>query len=482
MTVPQILPADSAASPGWSASAAGMSALEARDPDYFPGLAVAIPLGIQHVLAMFVSNMTPAIIVAGAAGIGYGSGHTGELIYMIQMAMLFAGIATLLQTIGCGPIGARLPLVQGTSFAFIPIMIPIVAGKGAGALAALYTAAICGGLLHAGLSFFVGKIRFALPPLVTGLVVLMIGLSLMRIGVQYAAGGVPAVGTPAFGAPQSWLLAGVVVVTTVGLNLFGRGIWSTAAVLLGLLAGYALALAMGRVDFAPVSAAGWVMLPSPFHFGFAVSASAIVGFCLTGFVSSIETIGDVDAICEGNAGRRATDRELSGAVCADGVGTALAAVFGAMPNTTFSQNVGLIAITGVMSRHVVTLGAVFLVVCGLAPKIGAVITTIPIEVLGGGVIVMFGMVASAALSMLSGVAWTQRNMLIFGVSLSLALGLQLEPEALQHVPETLRILLGSGVLPAACSAVALNLLVPGRTDAIGGERNTARAATSALSD
>ncbi|MCJ2179012.1 uracil-xanthine permease family protein [Novosphingobium album (ex Hu et al. 2023)] len=442
----------------------GMTPEQARDPNYFPGLATAIPLGIQHVLAMFVSNMTPAIIVAGAAGFGYGSGDTSEMIYMIQMAMLFAGIATLLQTIGFGPVGARLPLVQGTSFAFIPIMIPIVAGKGVEAMAALTTAALFGGLLHAGLSFFVGKIRFALPPMITGLVVLMIGLSLMRIGVQYAAGGVPAVGTPAFGAWQSWLLAGVVVVTTLALNFFGRGIWSTAAVLLGLIAGYLAALAMGRVDFAPVASAGLVMLPMPFHFGFALSASAILGFCLTGFVSSIESIGDVDAICEGNAGRPATDHELQGAVCADGVGTALAAVFGAMPNTTFSQNVGLIAITGVMSRHVVTLGALFLIACGLLPKVGAVITTIPIEVLGGGVIVMFGMVASAATSMLAGVQWTQRNMLIFGVSLSLALGLQLEPEALQHLPETLRILLGSGVLPAAVTAVALNLLVPGRTD------------------
>ncbi|MCJ2186759.1 uracil-xanthine permease family protein [Novosphingobium beihaiensis] len=441
----------------------GMTPEQARDPDYFPGLATAIPLGIQHVLAMFVSNMTPAIIVAGAAGFGYGSGDTTEMIYMIQMAMLFAGVATLLQTIGFGPVGARLPLVQGTSFAFIPIMIPIVAGKGVEAMAALTTAALFGGLLHAGLSFFVGKIRFALPPMITGLVVLMIGLSLMRIGVQYAAGGVPAIGTPAFGAWQSWLLAGVVVVTTLALNFFGRGIWSTAAVLLGLIAGYLVALAMGRVDFAPVASAGLVMLPTPFHFGFALSASAILGFCLTGFVSSIESIGDVDAICEGNAGRRATDRELSGAVCADGVGTAFAAVFGAMPNTTFSQNVGLIAITGVMSRHVVTLGALFLIACGLLPKVGAVITTIPIEVLGGGVIVMFGMVASAATSMLAGVDWTQRNMLIFGVSLSLALGLQLEPEALQHLPETLRILLGSGVLPAAVTAVTLNLLVPGRT-------------------
>ncbi|SFF86106.1 nucleobase:cation symporter-2, NCS2 family [Novosphingobium sp. CF614] len=443
--------------------AAGMTPAQARDPDYFPGLAVAVPLGIQHVLAMFVSNMTPAIIVAGAAGFGYGAADTSEMIYMIQMAMLFAGIATLLQTIGFGPVGARLPLVQGTSFAFIPIMIPIVAGKGVAAMAALTTAALFGGLLHAGLSFFVGRIRFALPPMITGLVVLMIGLSLMRIGVQYAAGGVPAVGTPAFGAWQSWLLAGVVVAVTLGLNFFARGIWSTAAVLLGLLAGYGAALAMGRVDFAPVASAGLVMLPMPFHFGFALSASAIVGFCLTGFVSSIESIGDVDAICEGNAGRPASDRELSGAVCADGVGTALAAVFGAMPNTTFSQNVGLIAITGVMSRHVVTIGALFLIACGLLPKVGAVITTIPIEVLGGGVIVMFGMVASAATSMLAGVDWTQRNMLIFGVSLSLALGLQLEPEALQHLPETLRILLGSGVLPAAVTAVGLNLLVPGRT-------------------
>ncbi|WP_404482215.1 uracil-xanthine permease family protein [Novosphingobium sp. BL-52-GroH] len=442
---------------------AGIAPAQARDPDWFPGLPAAVPLGIQHVLAMFVSNMTPAIIVAGAGGFGFGSADPSQMIYMIQMAMLFAGIATLLQTIGMGPVGARLPLVQGTSFAYIPIMIPIVAGKGVEAMAALTTAALFGGVLHAFLSVFVGRIRFALPPLITGLVVLMIGLSLMRIGIQYAAGGVPAVGTPAFGAWQSWLLAGVVVVVTLALNFFGRGIWSTAAVLLGLMAGYGVALAMGRIDFAPVASAGLVMVPSPFHFGFALSASAILGFCLTGFVSSIETIGDVDAICEGNAGRPATDRELSGAVAADGVGTALAAVFGAMPNTTFSQNVGLIAITGVMSRHVVTVGALFLVVCGLLPKVGAVITTIPIEVLGGGVIVMFGMVASAATSMLAGVEWTQRNMLIFGVSLSLALGLQLEPSALQHVPETLRVLLGSGVLPAAVTAVVLNLTVPGRT-------------------
>lgn len=436
---------------------------QARDPDFFPGFGLAVPLGIQHVLAMFVSNLTPPIIIAGAAGFGFGSSDPSELIYMIQMSMLFAGIATLMQTVGMGPVGARLPLVQGTSFAYIPVMIPIVAGKGVEAMAALTTAALIGGLVHAFLSIFVGRVRFALPPLITGLVVLMIGLSLMRIGVQYSAGGVPAIGTPAFGAGQSWLLAGTVVVATLGLKFFARGVWSTASVLLGLLAGYVLALAMGRISFDAVATAPIAMLPSPFHFGFALSASAILGFVLTGFVSSIESIGDVEAICEGTAGRPATDAELQGAVAADGVGTALSAVFGAMPNTTFSQNVGLIAITGMMSRHVVTLGAVFLVVCGLVPKIGAVVTTIPIEVLGGGVIVMFGMVASAALSMLAGVTWNQRNMLIFGVSLSLALGLQLEPDAVAHLPETARILLTSGVLPAAVVAILLNLLLPDQT-------------------
>lgn len=449
-----------------------MTAEQARDPDYFPGLAIAIPLGIQHVLAMFVSNMTPAIIVAGAAGFGYGSADPGEMIYLIQMSMLFAGVATLMQTIGFGPVGARLPIVQGTSFAFLPVMIPIVAGQGVGAMAALTTAAIIGGLFHTCLSFFVGRIRFALPPMITGLVVLMIGLSLMRVGVQYAAGGVPAQRTAAYGAGTSWLLAGVVVAVTLGLSFFARGIWSTASVLIGLLAGYAVAAAMGRVSLAPVAAAGWVMLPSPIHFGFAISASAITGFCLMGFISAIESIGDVCAICEGSAGRPATDRELVGATCADGVGTALAAVFGAMPNTSFSQNVGLIAITGVMSRHIVTIGALFLVLCGLAPKIGALIITIPIEVLGGGVIVMFGMVASAALSILSGVDWTQRNMLIFGIALSFSVGLQLEPATVQHLPQTLRILLTSGVLPAALIAVVLNLIVPDparstRTPAIG---------------
>jgi len=443
----------------------GLTREQAADPEYFPGYATAIPLGIQHVLAMFVSNITPAIIVAGAAGFGFGSPDPSALIYMIQMSMLFAGIATLLQTVGLklpgwGPIGAKLPLVQGTSFAYISVMVPIVAGKGVPAMAALMTGALACGIVHALLSRFVGRIRFALPPMVTGLVVLMIGLSLMRIAVEYAAGGPTTIGTPAFGAASSWLLAATVVIATFALKFFGRGIWSTASVLIGLALGYGLAAAMGRISLAPVAHSGWFMVPQPFHFGLSLSTSALIGFILTGFVSSIETIGDVEAICENTAHRRATDDELIGAVGADGVGTALAAIFGAMPNTTFSQNVGLIAITGVMSRHIVSIGAVLLVVSGLIPKVGAAITTIPIEVLGGGVIVMFGMVASSALSMLARVEWTQRNMLIFGTALALSLGLQLEPASLVYLAETPRILLTSGVLPAALIALVLNLVLP----------------------
>ena len=436
-----------------------------RDPDYMPPLAQAIPLGIQHVLAMFVSNVTPAIIVAGAAGFGFGTPGVGGLIYMIQMSMLFAGVATLFQTIGFGPVGARLPIVQGTSFAFLPIMIPLVAGKGVEAMAVLMGGVIVGGLFHACLAPFVGRLRFALPPLVTGLVVVMIGLALVKVGVQYAAGGVPKIGTPDYGSLQSWSVALVVIVVTLAVKFFTRGLLSIAAVLIGLVAGYAVAWTLGMVNFAPVGRAAVVALPVPFRFGVEFTVAAIVGFCLMAIISAIETVGDVSGITKGGAGREATDAEIKGATFADGFGTAIAGVFGALPNTSFSQNVGLIAMTGVMSRHVVTIGAIFLILCGLMPKVGAVISTVPIEVLGGGVIVMFGMVVAAGVSMLSDVLWNRRNMVIFAISLSLGLGLQLEPGALQHLPETARVLLTSGLLPAAFLAIVLNLVLPHEIEA-----------------
>ena len=440
-----------------------------RDPNFTPPLSRAIPLGIQHVLAMFVSNVTPAIIVAGAAGFGFGSGSPDfpELLYLIQMSMLFAGVATLLQTITIGPVGAGLPIVQGTSFAFIPIMIPLVAGKGVDGLAALFGGIVIGGLFHAVLGMFIGKIRFALPPLVTGLVVTMIGLALVKVGIQYAAGGVPAIGTPEYGSLLNWSAALVVIIVTLGLKFFTKGMLSISAVLIGLVVGYFYAVAMGMLSFggdrgviASWNNAAWIALPNPFKYGFEFSAAAIIGFCLMAFISAIETVGDVSGITKGGAGREATDKEIAGATYADGLGTAVAGVFGGLPNTSFSQNVGLIAMTGVMSRHVVTCGAIFLIVCGLIPKVGSVIRTVPIEVLGGGVIVMFGMVVAAGISMLSDVDWNRRNMVIFAISLSIGLGLQLEPGAVQHMPDTLRILMTSGLLPAALIAIVLNLVLP----------------------
>ena len=435
-----------------------------KDPNYTPPLAQAVPLGIQHVLAMFASNVTPAIIIAGAAGFGFGSdqGALGfpDMRYMIQMSMLFAGIATLFQTIGMGRVGARLPIVQGTSFAFLPVMIPAVVGAGTAGMAGLMTGVIIGGLFHFTLGFFIGKIRFALPPLVTGLIVLMIGLSLVSVGIQYAAGGVPLQGKPEFGSLAMWTPALVVIIVTLGIKFFTKGFMSVAAVLIGIIVGYIVAYMMGQVNLGGIDGAAVFALPNPFRWGFELNWAIIIGMCLMGVISAIETVGDVSGITKGGAGREATDTEIQGATFADGLGTAVAGIFGGLPNTSFSQNVGLISMTGVMSRHVVTIGAVFLIVAGLIPKVGAVINTVPINVLGGGVIIMFGMVASAGLNMLSEVKWNKRNMVIFATALSIGLGLKLVPEAMQHTGKTMQILLTSGLLPAAIIAIVLNLVLP----------------------
>ena len=239
-----------------------------RDPNYTPALGKAVPLGIQHVLAMFASNVTPAIIIAGAAGIGFGSdqGALGfpDMTYLIQMSMFFAGLATLIQTIGIGPIGGKLPIVQGTSFAFLPVMIPAVVGLGTAGLGGLMTGVLIGGIFHFCIGFFIGRIRFALPPLVTGLIVLMIGLALVRVGIQYAAGGVPLQGKPEFGSLYLWTPALVVIVVTLAMKFFTKGFTAVSAVLVGILAGYIIALIMGQVSFGNVGKAASFALPSPF--------------------------------------------------------------------------------------------------------------------------------------------------------------------------------------------------------------------------
>ena len=431
-----------------------------QDPDFDLPMGPRVALGLQHVLAMFASNVTPSIIIAGAAGFAFGG---ADMVFLVQMAMLFAGVATLFQTIGFGPVGARLPVMQGTSFAFVPIMISIVKSSG---IAALFGAVLVAGVFHAALGAIIGRIRHWFPPLVTGMVITAIGLYLLPVGIKYAAGGAAdfQMNNPAWGDFSRWGLALVVILVALGFKFFTRGIASSAAILLGLIAGYLVGVATGAVNFGGVAKAAWFTVPTPFKYGIEFNAVAIFGMCLISIVSAIETVGDISGIAKGGAGREATDRELAGGTYADGIGSAIAGVFGGLPNTSFSQNVGLISMTGVISRSVVTLSALFLIVCGLIPKVGAVVAAMPISVLGGGVILMFGMVLSAGVSMLSSVTWSRRNMMILATSMSVGLGLQQVPKSMQHLPDWLEMLAVSGLLPVAVLAVVLNLVLPEDAD------------------
>ena len=235
---------------------------------------------------------------------------------------------------------------------------------------------------------------------------------------------------------------------------------SNAAILIGLIAGYALAIVLGLVNFAPVGGAAWFTSIQAMPYGFEFSLGPVIAVTLVSIVSAIETVGDASATTKAGAGREATDREISGATYADGLGTAVAGVFGGLPNTSFSQNVGIVGMTGIMSRHVVTIAGLIMIVCGLVPKVGAVIASMPLPVLGGGVIVMFGMVAAAGLNVLSEERMTRRTMIIIAVSLAFGLGLNLVPTAVQYLPSTINILATSAVAPTAVMAILLNLILP----------------------
>ena len=434
----------------------GVDPQRVSDPDYELPMVPRVALGMQHVLAMFASNVTPSIIIAGAAGFAFGS---ADMVFLIQMAMLFAGIATLFQTVGFGPVGARLPVMQGTSFAFVPIMIGVVKSSG---MAALMGSIIVAGVFHAALGTVIGRIRHWFPPLVSGMVITTIGLYLIPVGIRYAAGGAAdfQVNNPNWGDFSHWSLALVVIIVALGCKFFTRGLTSSAAILLGLIAGYLVGIATGAVNFGAVGKAAWFAIPMPLQYGIEFNMAAIIGRCLISVVSAIETVGDISAIAKGGAGREASDKELAGGTYADGLGSAVAGIFGGLPNTSFSQNVGIVSMTGVMSRGVVTIGAIFLIICGFVPKIGAVVSSMPIEVLGGGVILMFGMVVSAGVSMLSTVNWTRRNMMILATSMSVGIGLQAVPKSMQHLPDTLGMLMTSGLLPVAVLAVVMNLVLP----------------------
>ncbi|GGX80858.1 xanthine/uracil permease [Litchfieldella qijiaojingensis] len=419
------------------------------DVNDMPPIAKAVPLGIQHVLAMFVGNVTVPIIIAGAMDL------PDELtIFLIQAAMFVAGVATLVQSLGVGPVGARLPIVMGTSFGFVPILIPIAVNMG---LPAALGATLCAGLAMGLVGLFLPWVRFLFPPVVTGTFVIMIGILLLPVGFAYAGGGY---GVPDFGSSHHLLLAALVFVITLGFHQYGRGFWSEAAPLMGLVGGFIVALITGMVDMSKVADASWVTMPQPFAIGIEFHWAAILPMVLLALVTCAESIGDIVGTTAGGLNREPTPRELSGGVMADGVASMLAAVFNAFPQISFSQNVGMVALTGVVSRFVVAIGGTFLLVAGLLPKLGALISSIPNAVLGGAVLIMFGMITSAGIKMLSKIHFDKRNMVVIGVSLSVAIGLPAHEGLLSGFSSNVQAMLESGLIPGALCAIVLNLILP----------------------
>lgn len=442
-----------------------------QDPDYRPPMRESVPLGIQHVLAMFAGNITVPLLIALAAGPQY-------VAVLVQIALLAAGVATLIQTVGIGPIGSRLPVVQGTSFAYVGVLVAAI--KGGASLAAVFGASLVGGLFQIVLGYFIPQVRKFIPGLVSGVVVMTIGFTLLPVGIKYSAGcgayPAPFCKAAGFGDAGNWLMALFVIVVILLIRRYGRGIWSTASVFIGLVIGYIVAIPFGMMNPKQVEAIGkadWIGLPGQW-FGLEFSTPAALGLIgimiIMAFITTVETVGDISGITAGGADREPTDRELRGGVMADGLGSAVVALFGGLPNTSYSQNVGLVSFTRVMSRHVVTVGAVFLLLCGLVPKLAAVISAMPQPVLGGAAVVMFGLIVSAGLKLVAQSGLSTRNMLIAAISLGLGIGLwqvdQLAraagfgPLPADVLPMWSMPLFVSGIVVAGVAAAILNALLP----------------------
>ena len=442
-----------------------------QNPDYRPPMSEAVPLGIQHVLAMFAGNITVPLLIALAAGPQY-------ITVLVQIALIAAGVATLVQTVGIGPIGSRLPVVQGTSFAYVGILTSAL--KGGATLAAVFGASLIGGLFQMVLGWFIPQIRKFIPALVSGVVVMTIGFTLLPVGIKYSAGcgayPAPFCEAAGFGNASNWVMALFVILAILLIRRYGRGIWSTASVFVGLVVGYLVAIPFGMVDpglAAKIGEAAWIGLPGMW-FGLEFSTTAAISLIglmvIMAFITTIETVGDISGITMGGASREPTDKELKGGVMADGLGSAIVALFGGLPNTSYSQNVGLVSFTRMMSRHVVSVGAVFLLLCGFIPKLAAIIGALPQPVLGGAAIVMFGLIVAAGLKLVAQSGLTTRNMLIAAVSLGLGLGLwQVEqlaraagfgPLPVDVLPSWTLPLFVSGIVVAGLAAAIMNALMP----------------------
>lgn len=419
------------------------------DIDDRPRFREAVPLGLQHVLAMFLSNIAVPLIIAIAIGM-----TTSEKVFLVQMALFMAGVATIIQSYPIGPVGARMPIVMGTSFAFVAGIISISKQYN---LATAFGACLAAALVEVVIGFSYGKFKRFFPPLATGIVVMLIGLTLIPVGMDYAAGGV---GAADYGSLQNLLLAGTVFVITLILNQFSKGFWSYASVLIGTTIGYGMALFMGKVELAGVADRSWLSLPVPFTFGLEFHVAPILTLSFIYVISALETLGDISGTTAA-LGREPTNPEMKGGLVADGVMSGMAAIFGAFPNTSYSQNVGLINFTGIVSRHVSAIGGGFLLFLGLVPKVGVLVASIPPAVIGGAGLIMFAMIfASGAAIVHRSVVMNKRNMIILAVSIGLGLGVEFRPDVLQHLPRFAQTLFGQGLVVGGLMGFLLNLIFP----------------------
>ena len=442
-------------------------------------LGQAIPLGLQHVLAMFVGNLTPLLIIGGACGIMGGTEFVNLQISLLQNAMIIAGIVTLVQLYGIGPCGGKVPIIMGTSSGFIGVFSSVVATMGSGVMAygAIMGASIIGGFFEGILGFFLKPLRRFFPSVVTGTVVLSIGLSLIAVGINSFGGGFK---TKDFGSMENLGLGLFVLIVILFFKHGTKGFFSSSSILFGIIAGYIAAFIMGLVlpttgvtakgvtftkswvlNWDKVASAGWFAIPDFMPVDIIFDMRAIIPVCIMFIVTAVETVGDISGVMEGGMEREATDKELAGGVICDGLGSSFAALFGVLPNTSFSQNVGLVAMTKVVNRFALATGAVFLILCGLIPKLGALVSIMPQSVLGGAAVMMFSSIVVSGIQLITKEKLTPRNLTIVAVALGVGYGMGANPGILAHAPNAIKLIFGgSGIVPAALVAIILNIVLP----------------------
>lgn len=412
-----------------------------------PQILMQILLALQHIFAAFGGIIVVPIVLSSALGL---DAKTSTV--LISSTILAAGIATFIQSRGFGPIGARVACVMGTDFTFVAPAIAVGTKFG---LAGIFGATILGASIVIILSFFVKPLMKLFPPIVTGTVVCLIGLTLLPVSIDWAAGGV---GSSNYGSLKNIAIALFIMIFTLMLNHYGKGLLSSASILIGMVLGYIICIPLGMVDFSSVAEASWISFPQIWSYGVKFNLEAVLPFIPAYFVTIIGTVGCLKAITE-VSGIEEQEKPIASGVLSDGVGSLIAGIFGALPNTSFSQNIGLIPLTKVASRYVTMMAGVLLVILGLFPKFAALINIMPQPVLGGVGIVMFGTVAAAGIQTLSSVKLNNRNMLIIATSIGLGLGVTFRPEFISKLPEALKMIFSSGISTGTIVALLLNLIL-----------------------